>query len=66
MISTGDGKEDFVVVDPKSGGLFLYMNNGQQPDGSWGWAPYGPIATCIGGPGSGVRLADMDGKPLLS
>ncbi|KAI4198895.1 MAG: hypothetical protein LQ350_004960 [Teloschistes chrysophthalmus] len=57
----GDGKEDFCIVDPKTGALTLYKNGGQQPDGSWGWVPTGLIFNGIGGPGKAVRLADMDG-----
>ncbi|KAL8942644.1 MAG: hypothetical protein Q9216_001557 [Gyalolechia sp. 2 TL-2023] len=58
----GDGKEDFVIVDPKSGGLTLYKSGGEQASNVWGWMPTGQIASGIGGPGSAVRLADMDGK----
>ena len=59
----GDGKDDFVIVDPKTGGLTLYKSGGQQPDGKWGWIPVeGQIATGLGGPGSAIRLADMNGK----
>ncbi|KAL8637044.1 MAG: hypothetical protein Q9228_005642, partial [Teloschistes exilis] len=57
----GDGKEDFCIIDPKTGAITLYKNGGQQPDGSWGWIPTGPIFNGIGGPGRAVRLADMDG-----
>ncbi|KAL8735840.1 MAG: hypothetical protein Q9181_002669 [Wetmoreana brouardii] len=57
----GDGKDDFCIVDPKSGAITLYKNGGPQPNGDWGWIPTGQIATGIGGPGSAVRLADMDG-----
>ncbi|KAL9601531.1 MAG: hypothetical protein Q9219_002483 [cf. Caloplaca sp. 3 TL-2023] len=62
----GDGKDDFVIVDPKTGGLTLYTSAGQQPDGHWGWVPVQPqgkpqIATGLGGPGKAIRLADLDG-----
>ena len=59
----GDKKQDFNIVDPKSGAIVLYKNGGQQPDGKWSWnvANDGkPIATGLG-PGRNVRLADLDG-----
>ena len=65
--AVGDGKDDFVIVDPKTGGLTLYQNNGQLTDTIWGWSPSSkePIATGLGGPGTAVRLADMDGRSFL-
>lgn len=52
-------------MDPKTGGLTLYKSGGQQPDGHWGWVPVDKaIATGLGGPGSAVRLADMNGRSL--
>lgn len=62
IVSAGDGKDDFVIVDPKTGGLTLYKSGGQQPNGHWGWIPVeGQIATGLGGPGKAIRLADMNG-----
>ncbi|KAL8959474.1 MAG: hypothetical protein Q9193_003670 [Seirophora villosa] len=60
----GDGKEDFCIIDPKSGAVTLYKNGGRQADGQWRWIPTGPIASGIGGPGKNVRLADLDGMVL--
>ncbi|KAL9019778.1 MAG: hypothetical protein Q9185_002922 [Variospora sp. 1 TL-2023] len=60
-VSSGDGKDDFVIVNPKTGELTLYKSGGQQPNGKWGWIPAGSIATGLGGPGSAVRLADLNG-----
>ncbi|KAL8773359.1 MAG: hypothetical protein Q9209_001753 [Squamulea sp. 1 TL-2023] len=59
----GDGKQDFNIVDPKSGSIVLYKNEGEQPGGKWGWTPVlggKPIATGLE-PGKLVRLADLDG-----
>ncbi|KAL8929645.1 MAG: hypothetical protein Q9172_000324 [Xanthocarpia lactea] len=59
----GDGKQDFNIVEPKSGAIVLYKNGGQQPDGKWTWIPAldgKPIATGLG-PGKLIRLADLDG-----
>ena len=58
----GDGKDDFNIVDPVSGAITLYKNGGPKGNGEWIWIPVGKIASGIGGPGSAVRLADMDGE----
>lgn len=51
-----------LAQDPKSGGLTLYKSGGQNPQGGWNWIPIGkPIASGLGGPGSAIRLADLDG-----
>ncbi|KAL8676965.1 MAG: hypothetical protein Q9186_006574 [Xanthomendoza sp. 1 TL-2023] len=60
----GDGKDDFVIVNPKSGALTLYKSGGENPKGGWIWYPVldgKPIASGLGGPGSAIRLADLDG-----
>ncbi|TIC96910.1 hypothetical protein CH35J_007763 [Colletotrichum higginsianum] len=58
----GDGKDDYLVLDPKTGELHAYLNKG--PDDSkaekWLWDPIGSIATGLG-PGANVRFADIDG-----
>ncbi|KAL8949205.1 MAG: hypothetical protein Q9222_004668 [Ikaeria aurantiellina] len=41
----GDGRDDFCIVDPKTGAINLYKNFGPQPDNTWGWIPTGVIAT---------------------
>ncbi|KAI9170782.1 hypothetical protein HJFPF1_00255 [Paramyrothecium foliicola] len=58
----GDGKDDYLVVDPKSGELTAYLNEGpdsSRPEG-WRWKPIGSIASGLG-PGANVRFADIDG-----
>ncbi|KAL9027884.1 MAG: hypothetical protein Q9180_007260, partial [Flavoplaca navasiana] len=63
LLVDGDRKQDFNIVDPKSGSIIHYKNGGQQPDGKWSWNLSNngrPIATGLG-PGRNVRLADMDG-----
>ncbi|KAL8635487.1 MAG: hypothetical protein Q9228_007023, partial [Teloschistes exilis] len=57
----GDGKEDFCIIDPKTGAITLFKNVGLQPDGTWGWIPTGLIFNGNGGPGEVVRLADIEG-----
>ncbi|KAI4248234.1 MAG: hypothetical protein L6R42_009359, partial [Xanthoria sp. 1 TBL-2021] len=55
----GDGKDDFCIVDAKTGGLTLYINPGAKPNG-WGWGLKGSVATGIGSLGKNVRLAHID------
>ncbi|KAK7973640.1 elongation factor Tu GTP binding domain-containing protein [Apiospora arundinis] len=61
----GDGKDDYLVLDAKTGALDLYLNRG--PDASraerWRWEPVGQIATGLG-PGAHVRFADIDGDGM--
>lgn len=56
----GDGKADYLIVDPKTGGVSAYLNGGHNvtaPTG-WTWLPQGPITGCMGD-GAGVRFADI-------
>ncbi|KAK2749084.1 hypothetical protein CKAH01_06581 [Colletotrichum kahawae] len=57
-----DGKDDYLVLDAKTGELTVYFNEG--PDRSrpeeWRWNPIGSIAKGLG-PGRHVRFADIDG-----
>lgn len=54
----GDGKADYVIVDPETGSITWYENGGEQVDGSWIWYPRGKVADGIGN-GAGVVLADI-------
>ncbi|PNY28626.1 Lipase 1 [Tolypocladium capitatum] len=58
----GDGKEDYLVVDPKTGELTAYLNEGEDHSApyNWHWKPVGSIASGLG-PGRNVRFADIDG-----
>ncbi|KAJ6439023.1 Lipase 1 [Purpureocillium lavendulum] len=59
----GDGKDDYLVLNPKSGELTAYLNDGEdrvsEPH-NWHWKPIGSIASGLG-PGRNVRFADIDG-----
>ena len=59
---TGDGLSDYVVVDPVTGALDLYINHGPDPkaDRGWKWEPVGKIASGLGA-GVNTRLADING-----
>lgn len=58
----GDGKADYLVLDPVTGELTAYLNGGPSTDGvhPWTWVPIGSIAKGLG-PGADVRFADIDG-----
>ncbi|KAK7955848.1 carbohydrate esterase family 3 protein [Apiospora aurea] len=60
----GDGMDDYLVLDPKTGALKAYLNTGPDPTpgatDTWPWKPIGTIATGLG-PGHRVRIADIDG-----
>lgn len=58
----GDGKADYLGVDPSSGAVTYYRNGGANPAAAngWLWIPEGQIATGIG-EGGGVRFGDIDG-----
>ena len=58
-----DGKDDYLVLDPKSGELTVFLNEGEDRASepyNWRWKPIGSIASGLG-PGRNVRFADIDG-----
>lgn len=59
---TGDGKDDYLIVDAITGAVDLYINGGSAStaDNNWRFSPFGRIATGLG-PGKNVRFADIDG-----
>jgi lysophospholipase L1-like esterase len=52
----GDGRDDYIWVDAKSGAAALYLNTGDFAK----WNDVGRVASGIGA-GEGVRFADIDG-----
>ena len=57
----GDGKADYLKVDPVSGAVDWYLNGGANAAaGGWLWIPMPQLAAGIGD-GAGVRFADIDG-----
>ncbi|KAF5619593.1 lipolytic G-D-S-L family [Fusarium tjaetaba] len=54
----GDGLDDYLDLDPKTGLLKAYLNLGRESD--WKFRPIGTIASGLG-PGKRVRIADIDG-----
>ena len=61
-----NGKADYLVLNPKTGELTVYLNEGRDPankDLGWKWRPIGSIATGLG-PSKHVRFADIDGDGL--
>jgi hypothetical protein len=60
----GDGKADYIVVDPVSGAVQAYLNGGPKPSGGdWLWFSQGLIASGVA-PGATVQFADVDGDGL--
>ena len=57
-----DGKDDCLVLDPKTGGLTVYLNDGidEGSGDGWKWNPIGSSASGLG-PGANVRFVDIDG-----
>jgi hypothetical protein len=55
----GDGLDDYIWVDDKSGAATLYLNGGYS-NGKINWQPKGQVASGIGD-GAGVRFADITG-----
>lgn len=55
----GDGIDDYVMVDAKTGAAELYINGGYS-NGKINWISEGQIASGIGD-GAGVRFADITG-----
>ena len=58
----GDGKADYLSVDPVTGAVIYYRNGGPNSaaNGGWIWVDEGQIASGLGA-GAGVRFADIDG-----
>ncbi|PNP41723.1 hypothetical protein TGAMA5MH_06316 [Trichoderma gamsii] len=58
----GDGIDDYLVTDPKTGELTAYLNEGASTVNQYNWLfkPIGSIASGLG-PGANVRFADIDG-----
>ncbi|GIJ47535.1 hypothetical protein Val02_44210 [Virgisporangium aliadipatigenens] len=54
----GDGRDDYLVLDPATGAVDAWQNNGG--DGSGGWISLGRVASGAA-PGDRVRFADFDG-----
>lgn len=60
----GDGKDDYLTLDPLTGALEVYLNKGPSNSANgWDWLPIGQIAEGfgLGFPGANVRIADIDG-----
>lgn len=55
-----DGFADYLVVNPATGAIVAYLNNGMEVPGGNGWIPLGTIAIGTGAPGAWVQFADID------
>ncbi len=56
----GDGKDDYVVVDPMTGSVNAWLNMGGNGYADWGWNPMGVIASGMA-LGSEIQFADVNG-----
>ncbi|KAK4183861.1 hypothetical protein QBC35DRAFT_525860 [Podospora australis] len=58
----GDGKDDYLTIDPKTGALRVWLNKGPDANSPTGWRfdEQGLMATGFGR-GDRVRIADIDG-----
>lgn len=61
----GDGKADYISVDPASGALNVYLNGGQNSAAAngWIWYPQGTIASGVA-PGATIQFGDINGDGL--
>lgn len=57
----GDGRADFLGVNPANGAVSAYLNGGPNPAGGWIWYPLGQIASGESNSSSYVRFADING-----
>ncbi|KAF6806774.1 hypothetical protein CSOJ01_08589 [Colletotrichum sojae] len=62
-----DGKDDYIVVDPKTGKLSVWKNMGEDKNTPEGWKwKFIEIDASGFGPGKNVRIADIDGDGISS
>lgn len=54
----GDGRDDYLVVDDRSGAVHAWRNDGGTRD-QWSWTPYGLVATGES-PARHIQFADID------
>jgi hypothetical protein len=58
----GDGRDDYLVVDPVQGSVRMWRNMGPDGKGSWAWTEIGQIATGTEpGLNRQVAFGDLDG-----
>jgi lysophospholipase L1-like esterase len=57
----GDGKADYLIVDPDTGVVTAYLNAGPGCGGDYCWTNLGVIATGVGALGFQVEFADING-----
>ena len=57
----GDGRADFLGVNPANGAVSEWQNGGPNPAGGWIWYPMGQIASGESNSSSHVVFADING-----
>jgi len=56
----GDGRDDYLVVDPQHGAVHAWLNNGGD-NGGGGWRDIGQVAGGTGAPLDQIQFADING-----
>lgn len=57
----GDGRDDYVWVDPKTGDVHGWINR-LSSGGVWQWEGLGRIAGGVGATNETLQMVDIDGK----
>lgn len=59
----GDGRDDYIYLDPKDGEVYAWINGGKKdPDSEWRWLPLDRIAGGVDATTDTLQMADFDGK----
>ncbi|KAL5341746.1 hypothetical protein BJX70DRAFT_395479 [Aspergillus crustosus] len=57
----GDGRDDYIYVDPVSGDISAWINQLKSETGVWQWQSLGRIAGGVGTTNNTLQMADIDG-----
>lgn len=68
----GDGRDDYIYVDPESGDILAWINQLQNADGVWQWESIGTIARGFSDDVEGIpktedalHMVDIDGEYIM-
>jgi hypothetical protein len=57
----GDGRDDYIYVDPSTGDVSAWINRLQNDGGVWQWQSLGRIAGGVGATNDTLQMVDIDG-----
>lgn len=57
----GDGRDDYIYVDPDNGDVFAWINQLKRGD-TWQWQSMGKIAGGVGATNDTLQMVDIDGE----